>query len=161
MTAVNFNKVTALPGTPGNSAIYYIASATAGVVEEIVTSTTGTTRQVAPVGSVAPPLITAATSTAGTSDVRARADHTHGLAAIPATTTATTQAAGDSSTLVATTAFVTTAGNLKANIASPTFTGVPSAPTAAAGTNTTQLATTAFVTTAVAAAGATWATEAW
>lgn len=37
---------------------------------------------------------------------------------------------------------------LKANIASPTFTGVPAAPTAAANTNTTQLATTAFVTTA-------------
>lgn len=36
----------------------------------------------------------------------------------------------------------------KANIASPTFTGVPAAPTASAGTSTTQLATTAFVTTA-------------
>jgi len=36
----------------------------------------------------------------------------------------------------------------KADINSPTFTGVPAAPTAAAGTNTTQLATTAFVTTA-------------
>jgi hypothetical protein len=47
---------------------------------------------------------------------------------------------------LATTAFVTTADNLKANIASPTFTGVPAAPTATAGTNTTQLATTAFVT---------------
>jgi hypothetical protein len=34
--------------------------------------------------------------------------------------------------------------NLKSNIASPTFTGVPAAPTAAAGTNTTQVATTAF-----------------
>ena len=33
----------------------------------------------------------------------------------------------------------------KADIASPTFTGTPSAPTAAAGTNTTQVATTAFV----------------
>lgn len=33
----------------------------------------------------------------------------------------------------------------KANIESPTFTGVPKAPTAAAGTSTTQLATTAFV----------------
>lgn len=32
-----------------------------------------------------------------------------------------------------------------AALASPTFTGVPSAPTAAAGTNTTQIATTAFV----------------
>jgi hypothetical protein len=39
---------------------------------------------------------------------------------------------------------------LKADIASPTFTGTPAAPTAGAGTNTTQLATTAFVTTAVA-----------
>jgi hypothetical protein len=38
----------------------------------------------------------------------------------------------------------------KANIASPAFTGVPTAPTAALGTNTTQLATTAFVTTEVA-----------
>jgi hypothetical protein len=34
---------------------------------------------------------------------------------------------------------------LKANLASPTFTGTPAAPTAAVGTNTTQLATTAFV----------------
>jgi hypothetical protein len=39
-----------------------------------------------------------------------------------------------------------TALNLKANLASPTFTGVPTAPTAAGGTNTTQIATTAFVT---------------
>ena len=34
---------------------------------------------------------------------------------------------------------------LKANLASPTFTGIPKAPTAALNTNTTQLATTAFV----------------
>lgn len=38
-----------------------------------------------------------------------------------------------------------TAIALKANIASPTFTGIPAAPTASPGTNTTQLATTAFV----------------
>jgi hypothetical protein len=44
-----------------------------------------------------------------------------------------------------------TALNLKANLASPTFTGTPAAPTAAAGTNTTQVATTAFVTTGLAA----------
>jgi hypothetical protein len=42
-----------------------------------------------------------------------------------------------------------TALNLKANLASPTFTGVPAAPTAAGGTNTTQIATTAFVTSAI------------
>ena len=40
---------------------------------------------------------------------------------------------------------IATAINSKANIASPTFTGTPTAPTAAAGTNTTQLATTAYV----------------
>ena len=34
--------------------------------------------------------------------------------------------------------------DLKANLASPTFTGAPLAPTAAPGTNTTQIATTAF-----------------
>lgn len=39
--------------------------------------------------------------------------------------------------------------NLKANIASPTFTGSPKAPTAARGTNNTQIATTAFVMAAV------------
>ena len=55
---------------------------------------------------------------------------------------------------VATTAFV--AGAVpdisgKANIAAPTFTGVPAAPTAAQGTNTTQLATTAFVNAEIAA----------
>jgi len=38
--------------------------------------------------------------------------------------------------------------DLKANLASPTFTGVPAAPTAAAGTNTTQIATTAFANSA-------------
>jgi hypothetical protein len=49
---------------------------------------------------------------------------------------------------LATTEFVTTADNLKANLASPTFTGTPAAPTASAATSTTQIATTAFVTTA-------------
>ena len=38
----------------------------------------------------------------------------------------------------------------KANLAAPTFTGIPAAPTADASTNTTQLATTAFVVTEVA-----------
>ena len=44
-------------------------------------------------------------------------------------------------------------GSYYAPIASPTFTGTPTAPTASAGTNTTQIATTAYVTTAVASAG--------
>jgi hypothetical protein len=37
----------------------------------------------------------------------------------------------------------------KAPLASPTFTGIPTAPTAASGTNNTQVATTAFVTGAI------------
>ena len=47
--------------------------------------------------------------------------------------------------------YYATAANLalKANIASPTFTGSPKAPTAAQGTNNTQIATTAFVMAAV------------
>jgi hypothetical protein len=60
-----------------------------------------------------------------------------------------TPTTGDSSTKLATTAFVSTAvmNSLLglAPITSPTFLGTPAAPTAALGTNTTQLATTAFV----------------
>ena len=85
---------------------------------------------------------------------------TANLAAITALTdgtTATTQAADDSSTKIATTAFVmteigdylttSTASSTYAPLASPTFTGTPAAPTAAADTNTTQIATTAYVQT--------------
>ena len=43
------------------------------------------------------------------------------------------------------------AGDVKADVNSPAFTGTPTAPTAAPGTNTTQLATTAFVAAAVTA----------
>jgi len=42
-----------------------------------------------------------------------------------------------------------TAINLKANIASPQFTGVPTAPTANIGTNTTQIASTEYVQTEI------------
>lgn len=40
---------------------------------------------------------------------------------------------------------IATAVATKADLANPTFTGVPAAPTASVGTNTTQVATTAFV----------------
>ncbi len=53
----------------------------------------------------------------------------------------------------------TNADALKADIASPTLTGVPAAPTAIAGTNTTQIATTEFVTDAVGTVSADLATE--
>ena len=49
----------------------------------------------------------------------------------------------------------------KAPVASPTFTGTPSAPTATAGTNTTQLATTAFVTAGLGTKADTTHTHAW
>lgn len=74
-----------------------------------------------------------------------------GTPTLPTGTIASTQTAGDSTTKIATTAFVTAADNLKANLASPALTGTPTAPTASSGTNTTQIATTAFVTTAVGA----------
>jgi hypothetical protein len=44
---------------------------------------------------------------------------------------------------------IATAVATKADSASPTFTGTPTAPTASPGTNTTQIATTAFVTAAL------------
>ena len=47
------------------------------------------------------------------------------------------------------TSTVNTALAAKADLAGPTFTGVPAAPTAGSGTNNTQIATTAFVTAAV------------
>lgn len=84
--------------------------------------------------------------------------------AIPNGWTATTQAALDDSTKLATTAYTDTAvavetaraeaaEALLAPKASPTFTGTPAAPTATPGTNTTQLATTAFVEAAVGSGG--------
>ena len=77
-----------------------------------------------------------------------------GTPILPIGTIATTQTALNNTTAVATTAFVTTANNLKANLASPTFTGTPTLPTGTIATtqtalnNTTAVATTAFVTTA-------------
>lgn len=66
-----------------------------------------------------------------------------------ATVTFATQSALDNSTKAATTAYADAAvaalAAIKADIASPTFTGTPAAPTAAAGTSTTQIATTEFV----------------
>lgn len=52
-----------------------------------------------------------------------------------------------------------TALDLKANLASPTFTGSPLAPTQTAGDNSTKLATTAYVATAVSAKEDAWTYE--
>ena len=53
----------------------------------------------------------------------------------------------------------TSAISLRAPLASPTFTGVPTAPTAVAGTSTTQIATTAFVSSTVVGAATPDATQ--
>jgi len=68
-----------------------------------------------------------------------------GTPTLPTGTIGTTQTAGDSTTALATTAFVTTANNLKANIASPTFTGDARAVTPLLTDNDTSIATTAYV----------------
>jgi hypothetical protein len=78
------------------------------------------------------------------------------LLASPAFTgvpTAPTPPPGDSSTRLATTAFVASLTGY-APLNSPAFTGVPTAPTATLGTNTLQLATTAFVAAAISASTA-------
>ena len=161
MTAVTFAKVTALPATPANSAVYFVPSATAGAVKAYITSSAGVPWEVAPLTTTSPPLVSSAVSLAGSSDDYARADHSHGIGVIPSTATCSTQAVGNSSSALASTAFVMTAVNLKANLASPALSGTPTAPTAAPGTNTTQLATTAFVTDAVGAVSTSWTSEAW
>jgi hypothetical protein len=79
-----------------------------------------------------------------------------GTPALPSGTTATTQSAGDSSTKLATDAFVATSF---APLASPALTGTPTAPTASAGTNSTQVATTAYVVATEAGTYATWGAQ--
>ena len=99
-------------------------------------------------------------------------------AALTGTPTAPTAAVGNSSTQIATTAFVAAAvaaaggvtsfntrtgaitfvaadisGAGGALLASPAFTGTPTGPTPAAGTNNTELATTAFVNAAISSIG--------
>jgi hypothetical protein len=51
---------------------------------------------------------------------------------------------------------LTSAINLRANIASPALTGTPTAPTASAGTNSTQIATTGFVRTEIQGTNTFW-----
>jgi len=88
----------------------------------------------------------------GISDTSALATKTYADSAVTTHRNATTSVHGIADTsLLATKSYVDTADALKAALASPAFTGTPTAPTATAGTNTTQVATTAFVGTAVSA----------
>jgi hypothetical protein len=70
--------------------------------------------------------------------------------------TLNTNVAANTASITANTATL----NLRATTASPSFTGIPTAPTATAGTNTTQLATTEFVTSALSTGNAATATSA-
>lgn len=70
---------------------------------------------------------------------------TYGISISGNAATATTAGTAGSVTTVTSANITSGLGYTPANIASPTFTGLPKAPTAAPGTNTTQLATTAFV----------------
>ena len=73
------------------------------------------------------------------------------VAAVVASTTGVASFNTRTGAIVLNTTDITTAGG--AVLASPAFTGTPTAPTAAGGTATTQIATTAFVTAAIGAAG--------
>lgn len=84
--------------------------------------------------SVAP--LADGTAIVGVSLLYARQDHVH-----------------PSDTSRASVTYVDAQDALKANLASPTFTGDPKAPTPAAGDNDTSIATTAFVTAALATGG--------
>jgi hypothetical protein len=88
----------------------------------------------------------------GTTNTSSGYSFAHALT-LPGGSVATTQSAGDSSTKVATDAFV---ANSFAPLASPALTGTPTAPTASAATNTTQVATTAYVVATEAGTYATW-----
>lgn len=67
-----------------------------------------------------------------------------GNVTLSSNTVASTQTAADNTTKVATTAFVTTADNLKANIASPTFTGTVTIPAGASISGFATLASPTF-----------------
>jgi hypothetical protein len=90
------------------------------------------------------------TNVHGITDTAELATKTYADSALSSHATDTTDIHGIADTAaLATKTYVDTADALKASVASPAFTGVPTAPTATAGTATTQLATTAFVGTAV------------
>jgi hypothetical protein len=92
------------------------------------------------------------TNVHGISDTTALATKVYADAAVTTHEADTLSVHGIADTsLLATTSYVDTADALKAALASPAFTGTPTAPTATAGTNTTQVATTEFVGTAVSA----------
>ena len=126
------------------------ATNAAGSATAAATSATNAASAVQSAAGTATPLINGAAAV-GTSTLWSHQDHVHptdttraplASPALTGTPTSTTPTAGDSSTKIATTAFVATSF---APLASPALTGTPTAPTAANGDVSTKIATTAFV----------------
>ena len=86
---------------------------------------------------------------------KAAASHSHAISEVSGLQTALDgKAATSHSHAIADVTGLQTALNGKAALASPSFTGTPTAPTATAGTSNTQIATTAFVQSAITGFGA-------
>ena len=127
-----------------------------GIVTSVAGRTGAVTLAVADVSGAAPAASPALTGTP-TAPTAAANTNTTQLAttafvlgqASSATPAADGTAAAGTATTFARGDHVHPTDSTRAPLASPTFTGTPSAPTAALGTNTTQLATTAFVKSAV------------
>ena len=118
----------------------YATTATAGTSNTVVATTAFVS------GAVATAISTVSTGKANISSptlVGTPTAPTASLSATPSTQIATTAYVNNFVTTAIASSFTTDSS--KANIASPDFTGVPTANTAAAGTNSRQLATTAFV----------------
>ena len=143
LTALTVSGIATFSGTIAGASPFIFEGATADGFETTLAITDPTADRTITVPDVSGTVVTTGNLSA--------------ITALTDGTTATTQSANDSSTKVATTAFVmtevgdylttSTASSTYAPIASPTLTGTPAAPTAAADTNTTQIATTAFVMT--------------
>ena len=120
-----------------------------------VTSVTGTAPIVSSGGATPAMSITAATTSAAGSMSSADKTKLDGVATSAAAVETTTvpvingTAAVGAATTSSRSDHVHPVDTTRAPLASPAFTGVPTAPTATAGTSTTQLATTAFVASAV------------
>jgi hypothetical protein len=86
---------------------------------------------------------------------KAASSHSHAISEVSGLQTALDgKASASHSHAIADVTGLQTALNGKAALASPSFTGTPTAPTATAGTSNTQIATTAFVQTAITGFGA-------
>ena len=145
LTALTVSGIATFSGTIAGASPFIFEGATANANETTLAITDPTADRTITIPDVSGTVVTTGNLSA--------------ITALTDGTTATTQSADDSSTKVATTAFVmtelgdylttSTASSTYAPIASPTLTGTPAAPTASANTNTTQIATTAFVMTEV------------